>query len=210
MTYILIGVTLTTAVVGGVEEHASAVSAGKEANAQGAFSDYQNRLGAFQKMVQSNEIMQQATQQTTAIKGRALAIRGQVAAASGASGTVGNIGGGAHAQEVVERGAAADVAATIGSAINKSTATTEAALNDNTDAENAITSSAAQANSLVAAGTDKEVGSILSGVVSATGQASKAGLFTSTPSSTTTAPPYMSDNYNYGNGDIADSPIGDA
>lgn len=176
MTYLAVGalvITAASAIYGGVMANKADKAAAAQANARGAFSDYQDRLAGLQKMNQANQVMDQAKQQTTIIKDRALALRGSVVTAQGASGAVGTVGGAAHASEVVEKGAAADVSATFGSAINKNSALVEAGMNDNIDASNAITNGAAQAASLDAAGSAAETGSILSGVGSAMMGASK-------------------------------------
>ena len=170
MSWMMVGATTVSvgaSIYSGVQSANAYAAQAAQANAAGAFKDYQDRLDAIQKMQEGNQVMDQAAQTVTAIKTAALAKRGQITTAEGASGTVGTVGGAAIANEVIEKGAAADVAATMGSAINKQSSLVEAAMNDNVDAKNAITNAAAQATSLSQAGSAAETGSILSGIAGA-------------------------------------------
>ncbi len=177
-----------SAIFGGISAKNAANAQAAQANAAGAFSDYQDKLSGLQKLTQANQIMDQANQQVTNIKNQALAVRGAVTTAQGASGAQGLVGSAAIANQVVEKGAAADVAATLGSAINKQTSEVEAGMNDFTDGNNAIMRGATQATSLEAAGSAQEEGSILSGIGNGLIGASKLGLSPSTTPSTPTTP----------------------
>lgn len=181
-----LAVGIGAAVFSGMAQKNAAEAQAAQANAAGAFSDFQDKLAGFQKLNEANQIMNQANQQVTIIKTNALATRGAVTNAQSASGAVSFVGSAANANNIVEKGAAADVAATLGSAINKQTATVEAGMNDFTDGNNAIMRGATQAASLDAAGNAAEEGSILSGVGNGLMGASKLGLGSSstTPSGT--------------------------
>lgn len=197
MSYLASGALAVSAgatIYGGIMAKRGADAQAAQANAAGAFSDFQNRLAGLQKLNQANQIMDQAKQQSTIIQTRALAQSGAVTAAQSASGAVGFVGSAANANALIEKGAATDVMATIGSAINKQTATVEEGMNNFTDATNAITRGAAQAASLEAAGSAAETGSILSAAGSLGTGLSKLGVFNS-------APPGGADGYTMPNGE---------
>ena len=174
MLYVGIG-TAAVSLAGGylsyTGQKVAAQNAADQANASGVFAAYKGYRQQYNDAITANQVMDQAQQQVTILQRKAAETRGSILAAQGASGTVAGVGGAQVSQDVVDKLSASDVAATLGSAINKQTAIIAEGANADTTGQNSLTASTYAAKSDLTAGEYSADASLLSSIGSAANSA---------------------------------------